>query len=327
MKTRFLVFTDLHVDMMHDGVQRARRICRAARENRVDFVVQLGDLMYPDEGYLAARSPESLRILQDVRPWGCGRDDERFAVRQALRDAGVPVYHALGNHDVHICTKETMVDYLGMPGCYYDFVQGGVRFLVLDTNFVWQDGVWQDMKCGNGAGQPGEQLKYVPENQLRWMENTIMTSDEPCILFSHASLADPLSGIRNRDQVFALVERVNRDRRRVVVAFNGHSHVDGMRTRAGVAFINVNSASYHWMGADYACVRYSEKMSRCYPRLMRTAPYEDALYAIVDVEDGKMRIRGLKSEFVGKTPQELGMPREENDFDPSALIRSRTIRF
>lgn len=327
MHSRFLIFTDLHVDMMHDTPIRAEVISRAVKEAKVDFVVQLGDLMYPDEAFLKEHSPHSLGIMKEVRPWAVGRDDERFSVLASLENTGVPVYHTLGNHDMHICDKETMVKFLNMPGRFYDFVWGGVRFVVLDTNFVMTDeGVLADISCGSGAGQPGDKLKFLTEEQLVWLEKTVMESREPCVLFSHASLADPLSGIRNRQEFFALIDRVNRDQKRILAAFNGHSHIDGMRMYGGTAFININSASYHWMGGDYECIRYSEKMSACYPRIKRTAPYHAPLYAIVDVEDEKIRIKGTKSLFVGKTPQELGLPREENDFDPCAMIRSRTIK-
>lgn len=325
MHSRFLIFTDLHVDMMHDAAIRAEVISRAAKRHQVDFVVQLGDLMYPDEGFLKENSPHSLEIMKEVRPWAMGRDDERFSVLESLKNTGVPVYHTLGNHDMHICDKETMVKFLHMPARFYTFVQGGVRYIVLDTNFVMTEEGLCDISCGNGAGQPGDKLKFLTDEQLCWLEKTVMESQEPCVLFSHASLADPLSGIRNRQALFALIDRVNRDQKRVLAAFNGHSHIDGMRTCGGTAFININSASYHWMGGDYECIRYSEKLSACYPRLKRTAPYHAPLYAVVDVDDRRICMTGTKSLFVGKTPQELGLPKEENDFDPCPMIRSRTV--
>lgn len=322
MKVKFLLFADLHVDMMHDGAARAQGIFQAAKAQGAEMAVQLGDLMYPAQAYLTEKGRQ---ILRDVRPWALDRDDERAYVWQAVRDFGAPLYSVLGNHDLHVCDKQTAVKWLSMPAPYYDFVQGGVRFVALDTNFVCKNGVWEDMQYGSSAGVDNRLLRYVPDEQLTWLRQRVMTSDEPCVLLSHASLCDPLAGIQNRDEVIALIRACNRDRRRVLASFSGHSHVDGMTVIDRVPYINVNSASYHWLGADYKSLRYSEKLCRHYPRLMSTAPYLEVLYALVEMDDGGMRMTGRSSIFVGKTPQELGLPESENDHQPTAVIRDRSI--
>lgn len=324
MNIKFLLFADLHVDMMHDGVMRAQVIAEAAVRHRADFIMQLGDLMYPGEDVLPEKG---LEVMRRVRPWALERMDERRDVWRLMDKTGLPVYSVLGNHDLHVCDKETACKWLRMPAPYYGFVRFGVRFLVLDTNFVHTDRGWEDLAYGSSAGVPNQLLRYVPGEQLKWLEETVLQSEEPCVLMSHASLCDALAGIQNREEVTALINRLNRDKRRVLASFSGHSHVDGMTVHGGVPYVNINSASYHWLGADYASVRYSEKLSSHYPRIKSTAPYAETLYAVVEITGEGMSITGRESIFVGRTPQELGLPESENDHQPSPRITSREIRW
>ena len=325
MNTKFLLFADLHVDMMHDGAARAAYMAEEARAFGAEFAVQLGDLMYPDTATLEKADPKCMDMVRSVRPWALDRDDERRSVYQAFEEAKLPLYSVLGNHDMHVCDKETACAWFGMPAPVYSVVLGGIRFVMLDTNFMMTENGLVDMAYGNSAGIANHLLRFVPEKQLQWLEETVMASEEVCVLCSHAPLMEKRSGIQNRQAVLDVIKRCNKDKKRIVLSLNGHSHVDGMSVHGGVPFVSINSASYHWMGADYECIRYSEKMSRTYPRLKRTAPYMGALYALVEAKDGEIKIHGMKSRFVGKTPDELGLPREENDFPTTAEIASHVI--
>ena len=61
-KIKFGVFTDLHVDIMQDTEERLEEFIRTAREENVDFIIQLGDFCYPDEGRKCICKPENLPI-------------------------------------------------------------------------------------------------------------------------------------------------------------------------------------------------------------------------------------------------------------------------
>jgi len=52
----FGVFTDLHMDIMHDSLFRLRTFLNAAERCNVDFIVNLGDFSYPDRDRLQDRS-------------------------------------------------------------------------------------------------------------------------------------------------------------------------------------------------------------------------------------------------------------------------------
>ena len=48
-----------------------------------------------------------------------------------------PKYHVLGNHDMDVCNKQTIMALWGMPKRYYSFDEGGFHFVVLDRN-LWK---------------------------------------------------------------------------------------------------------------------------------------------------------------------------------------------
>ena len=49
---KFGIFADSHIDYIHDGVSRVGKFYDAARENGVDFCIQLGDFCSPYENKL-----------------------------------------------------------------------------------------------------------------------------------------------------------------------------------------------------------------------------------------------------------------------------------
>lgn len=322
MKTKFLVFTDLHVDIMHDAVARMEIILNAAREQNVDFLMHLGDIMYPEEAFVRQHAPDDWERRKDA--WFvCDRDDEKIVIRQMLADSGLKLYSVLGNHDMDSCNKETACAYWNMPSPYYSFVEGGVRFIALDSQYIrTQEGIIDFAYC-NYAGK--NDIHFFPEPEMQWLEETVMASEQPCILLSHASIGDEILHVRNNERVWELIARANQDRRRVIAAFNGHNHVDGLTIRRSVPFVSVNSASNIWIGMQYAATRYSETISRLYPSLRGTAPYFDPLYAVVTVDDTGILIEGTQSSFVGPSPQALGFDPALSYHTPAPVIRSRRL--
>ncbi|HRN58208.1 MAG TPA: metallophosphoesterase, partial [Agriterribacter sp.] len=47
-----------------------------------------------------------------------------------------PKYHVLGNHDMDVCNKETIMELWGMTQPYYSYDFGGYHFVVMDRNFL-----------------------------------------------------------------------------------------------------------------------------------------------------------------------------------------------
>lgn len=320
---KFLVYTDLHVDIMPDAVARMQVILQAAKEEGVDFLLDLGDTMYPDAGFLQEHAPESL-TLREGRAWFiCDRDDEKIAIQKMLAACGKRVYHVLGNHDLDSCTKQTACRYFHMPAPYYAFDEGGIRFIALDTNFIRDNGSDMDFAHCNYRGYPSEQLTWLTEAQLAFIEKSVQEFSGPCVLLSHCSLGDTRQSIHNMPQLHALIRRLNSPERRIILALNGHTHLDGVCVREGVPMMNVNSASNVWLGHKYEAVRYSETISRLYPHLKGCAPYWDALFAVMEISPDGIAVTGRSSSYVGPGPYELGFPIQERYHDRSACVKAR----
>jgi hypothetical protein len=67
--------------------------------------------------------------------------------------------------------------------------------------------------------------------------------------------------------------------------------------------------SYEWLGADYKYARFSKEIEEANPWVSYTAPYRDALYAIVTITpEGTIEIDGIQSQWIRPTPSELGVP-------------------
>ena len=327
MNVKFLVFTDLHVDIMHDSVARMEIILRAAHREKVDFLLHLGDIMYPETEFLMKYAPQSIEKRKEHAWFVCDRDDEKKMIRLMISESGFKLYGVLGNHDMDSCDKKTALLYYGMPSPYYSFTEGGVRFIALDGNFIQTSDALVDFDHCNYSMYKRKDTSFLPQNQLEWLENTIRSSLEPCVLLSHAPLGDDLLNIHNMKEVWTIIERVNKTERKVILAMNGHNHVDGLSARQGVPFFSVNSASNIWLGERYRSVRYSEMLCKVYPHLSSCAPYYNPLYAVVTINESGIYIQGTDSVFVGKTPQELGFPQEASYFEPCAYIKSRFLSF
>jgi len=324
LKTKFLVFADLHVDIMHDTVARMQIITRAAVDSGVDFLLHLGDIMYPDEDFLQKNAPDNLAGRGNAT-FLCDRDDEKRAIRAMLNATGLQTYGVLGNHDMDSCDKRAACLYWGMPGPYYAFVRGGVRFLALDANFIETEEGLVPYNNHNYKAYKRARTTFLPKEQLDWLEAEIMASPEPCVLLSHASLADDVLNVQNMRDVWAIIRRANADKRRVILALNGHNHVDGLTVRVGVPFVSINSVSNIWIGRDLATVRYSETITRTYPHIVGCAPYYHPLYTIMTIDDGGIGMTGAQSCFVGPTPAELGFNPAKSYHEPTPRIRARHL--
>ena len=85
MTVKFLVFADLHVDIMHDAVARMQIILEEAKRQHAEFMIHLGDIMYPDTAFLKEHDdPEK------TTGWFKNlRDDEKLAIRKMIAESGV----------------------------------------------------------------------------------------------------------------------------------------------------------------------------------------------------------------------------------------------
>jgi predicted phosphodiesterase len=278
---RFGLIADVHQDVMHDGSRRIGLFVDSMNQVRPDFICQLGDFCVPHD-----------RNRPFLHRW------EKF---------DGPRYHVLGNHDMDGgYDRSATVSFYKMPGRHYSINVKGVHVVVLDGN--------------DPGGAATGYHRFMAAGQVRWLADDLEATDLPTILFIHQALDHP-EGIENQAEIRALLERVNRDAGtpRVLACFSGHHHQDYVRSINGIHYVQINSASYYWLPAEFARRSYPDAVHDQYRWIERTAPYRDPLWALVtlDLGEGVLRVEGRTTEWVGASPWERGADRER--FDPETI--------
>jgi len=287
---RFGLLADLHQDVMPDGVERATAFVEAMTKAKVDFILQLGDFCVPKE----ANRP----LLQ---AW------EKFRADR---------YHVLGNHDTDGgFTREQAVKFLGMPKNHYSFDKAGLRYIVLDGN------------------DPGAQKKgykrYVAPEQLKWLEGEITAAKTPVVIFIHQSLDQP-DGVSNQAEVRKVLNTANVSPHKVLAVFSGHHHMNYSKVIDDIAHIQINSASYHWVGDKLAHTSYSADVHKSHPHLKMTCPYEKPLWAVVsiDLNAAILKVEGRTTKWKGGSPWDHGATAKTHDAEliqPEISDRTRKV--
>jgi hypothetical protein len=118
----------------------------------------------------------------------------------------------------------------------------------------------------------------------------------------------PLAGayaVDNAPEIQALLSRYSE---KVILSVNGHSHIDSLVNIGGIRYLHINSASYQWVGGDFKHESYSREIHEKYPWISYTCPYRDPLFAFLEINpsSGTITVRGIKSEYVGQSPWDLG---------------------
>jgi hypothetical protein len=135
-----------------------------------------------------------------------------------------------------------------MPAGYYHFDCKGFRFVVLDTNYVLINNKIHHFEKGNYYNHP-DTREFIPDEELKWLEESIYESPYPCILFSHASFErESRASVLNRNQIIEIIRKANnRKKHQVLIAINGHHHRDFLRIHENVAYFDLNSVSFDWV--------------------------------------------------------------------------------
>lgn len=307
MSLTFGVFADLHVSIMHDPENRLKAFLDDAQQKKVDFIVHLGDFCSPNDIKLSHKNKGTKSYI----------DSENII--KAFREFPIPHYSVIGNHDLDFCNKEEMANFFGMPNAYYSYDCKDYHFVCLDANFFKKDGEYHDY--ANSNYYPHD-LPYLPESQMEWLRDDLKSTTKKTILFSHQSLTKEPFGIKNFEQFHKIVDEINANEQKIILALNGHSHLDNIATHNKVHYLNINSMSNQWLGDDYETVRYSSEITAAFPHLKYTVPYKDPLYAFITVSDNQIIVEGKDSTFVGIQPSEQGYTDEI-----SSSIESRILHY
>ena len=96
---------------------------------------------------------------------------------------------------------------------------------------------------------------------------------------------------------------------KVILTVNGHTHIDHIVNVGQIPNFHVNSASYKWVGGAYRNKSYPDAIHSKFEYIEYTCPYRDSLFVSLsfDPAKGQIDIRGRETEWVGKSPSELGI--------------------
>ncbi|HSH19251.1 MAG TPA: metallophosphoesterase [Draconibacterium sp.] len=288
--------TDVHLPTMHDSEYRITTFIDAMKQERPDFIIELGDFGTPDPKYAK---------YFDI--WNSFPGDK---------------YHVIGNHEMDGgTTLDNALAYRNMTSGYYSFEKNGFQFIVLDGN---------DKKDPEVKGY----RQFVGEDQVSWLKEQLDKTQFPVVIFSHQGLAhygsaDQEYGVENYKQIQQILENHNsiNPQKKVIACFNGHTHYDYAENINEIWYITITSMAYHWLGDNYECIRYSEEVDKNFKWIKYTAPFKEPLFTTVEISTrGTIKIAGKKSEWVGPSPWELGCPESLKKY-MRPEITARNLKF
>jgi hypothetical protein len=220
---------------------------------------------------------------------------ENLKYIHAINQSNPNTLHALGNHDMDGgFSKEEVVQIYGVPYNYYSKTINGIKVLILD---------------GNDIGSPhftSGYASYIGKKQYKWLENELESSKEPILIVSH----QPIAGVSSIDNAEEIQNLLGSYSDKILLAMNGHSHIDQHLVVRGVNYIHINSASYHWVGDQHAHFSLPSHIHNKHPNLKFTCPYSDPLFGrlSIDIRKNKITLEGKKTNWIGPSPMELGYP-------------------
>ncbi len=288
---RFGIISDIHPDMLPDGLQRVQRFVSAMEEAGVEFVIQLGDFCWP--------APSNRPYME---AWNAFRG---------------PRYHVLGNHDMDEgYTREQTVAFCKMPGMHYTFSAGPLLGIVLDGN--------------EPGGKASGYRRFMAAEQLAWLEGELAQAEKPAVLFIHEPFdADVEDYLENASQVRSVLERAQQRKPGSIIAvFSGHLHLDYTAMVNGIRYIQINSAAYWWLNNPAARREtYPSEVHKSFRYLTHVAAYRDPLWALVtvDLERGQLTLEGRRSEWVGPDPWARGETTDRPREHLHPWIQDRTL--
>ncbi len=295
-KIKIGLCTDVHLPTMHDSEYRMTTFINSMKAEKPDFILEMGDFEIPDQ---------KLAYLVDI--WNSFPGEK---------------FHVIGNHEMDGGTsKAKAVEYLKMKGPYYSFDRHGFHFIVLDGN---------DKKSPDVKGYP----QFIGPEQVEWLKDDLLKAEHPVVIFSHQGLsrvkgAEEFYGIENDKQIQKILTSHNtaNPSHKVIACFNGHSHYDYAEKVNGIWYITITSMAYHWLGDNYVNIRYSAEVDKNFKWIKYTAPFKEPLFTVVEISSkGTIKITGKKTEWVGKTPWELGYPETQKKYMRPEITK-RKLKF
>ena len=298
---RFAIASDFHAPDIPDGEHRVATFIKAANDEKVDFIIELGDF---------CRLDSASQVYRDL--WNSFPGDK---------------YHVIGNHDMDRYTFEEYTQGMNMPARYYSFDQGDFHFIVLDGNNLFDGKKYTHYARANYYVDAKKRAHIDPE-QMDWLKKDLAATNKRCILFSHQSIEEALN---NGAEVRKILEAENQRAgfKKVVMAFGGHNHSNYSKEINGITYVQINSASYVWIGEPTQTEkRYSKEINDRFGGILKySMTYTEPLYAIVTLNSKGATLKGTDAEFVPPTPKDLNMNDSVGVFPLVSNIKDLKVKF
>ena len=136
--------------------------------------------------------------------------------------------------------------------------------------------------------------------------------------------------MNNKEVVRRILEDENKRAgfKKVVLAFSGHNHSNYTEEINGITYMQMNSASYVWIGEPTQTEkRYPEEINKKYGILQYSMTYTQPLYAIVSLNSKGAKVKGAKADFIPPTPKDLNMKDSIGTFPLVSVIEDADIKF
>lgn len=164
------------------------------------------------------------------------------------------LFHALGNHDFNVPDdlKAKVPAALGLKNGYYSFVQGGFRFIVLDTTEVSTyrypaddartESARSELKKLTATKKPFAQSwnSRASDKQVAWLEAELTAAtqkkESALVLGHHPILPEEVHCTWNRSQLHDLLKKFTCCK----AYLNGHNHAGGYAQVDGVHYLTLD---------------------------------------------------------------------------------------
>ena len=247
---RLGLIADLHGGLANDAASRLDSFVASMKQKDCDAILQMGDFAFPNSAH------------------------QSFVER--IEETNSELVHVIGNHEFDFGLKRhDIYAAWNIESSYYRRDVKWVRILVLD---------------GNEVGSPlhrGGYPSYIGEEQSRWLESELITSDKPILILSH----QPLAGHGAINNGKTIQNLLTEHKNKIIACINGHSHLDAAWEVDGVHYLHANSASYFWVGGETRMAYYA-------------APLFTTL--TIDPKERTLVTEESVSQWKNQSPKEIG---------------------
>jgi len=230
----FSIISDIHLGPLDRGFIKGvqRKLSNLSEELLEEYVNKMNTLVQPD--FVINLGD----VIEDISNKNIDIKNYKKGIK-ILQKLKMPLYHAIGNHDLRTLTEEDIKNILGYNELYYSFDYQDWTFIGLFSQII-----------GNHTVDITDIKTVIPQKQLKWLKNTLAKTNKKTIIFLHYSLAD--QDLKDnfwfeRDKVNALVTNRKEVRKiitqsgKVKAVFNGHLHWNKQTIHNNIPYYTVQS--------------------------------------------------------------------------------------